>query len=41
MGADMFYWDRRTAMTKLIVTFCNFVKAPNKMFYNKPNDTSS
>jgi len=35
MGADLFHWDRRTAMTKLIVTFRNFVKAPKKTFHNK------
>jgi len=28
VGAELFYADRRTDMSKLIVAFRNFVKAP-------------
>jgi len=28
VGAELFYTDRRTDMTKLIVAFRNFAKAP-------------
>jgi len=28
VGAESFHVDRRTGMTKLMVAFCNFAKAP-------------
>jgi len=30
VGAELFHADRRTDMTKIMVAFRNFVKAPNK-----------
>jgi hypothetical protein len=30
VGAKLFRADTRTGMTKLIVAFCRFAKAPNK-----------
>ena len=30
VGANLFHADRQTDMTKLIVTFLNFPKAPRK-----------
>jgi len=35
VGTDLFYAERRTDMTKLIVAFCNFANAPNKTKWNK------
>jgi hypothetical protein len=31
LGAELFLEDGRTDMTKLIVAFCNFAKAPKKV----------
>jgi hypothetical protein len=30
LEAELFHADKETYMTKLIVVFCNFAKAPNK-----------
>ena len=35
-GAELFYADGRTDMTKLIVAFRNFTNAPNKATESKP-----
>ena len=32
VGAELFHEGRRTDMTKLIVAFCNFAKAPKNMY---------
>ena len=33
VGAELFHADRRTEMTKLIVAFHNFAKAPKNALY--------
>ena len=37
MRAELFHADRRTDMTKLIVTFRNFANAPKKYKYSEQN----
>ena len=35
VGAKLFHADEWTDMTKLIVTFCNFTKAPKNVHYTR------
>jgi hypothetical protein len=38
VGAELFHFDGRTDMTKLIVAFRNFANAPNKTVNADPSD---
>jgi hypothetical protein len=37
VGAELFYADRQTGMTKLIAVFCNFANTPKNDMCVKPS----